>query len=147
MENIIRSISQLFNQYGFQAALIIIATVIFTNLIKGPIVKRAVAYAEKTGYDKAVITKNITFIPVGVAFILVVLVNLILVKFNFAALDWSEIASTSVVYASVAIATYESVKKQLEAYASKKNNTVAVIENTNTNSEDTEAKENTEVLE
>ncbi|MBE6132945.1 MAG: hypothetical protein E7180_06110 [Erysipelotrichaceae bacterium] len=105
------------------------------------------AYAEKTGYDKSVITKNITFIPVGVAFILVVLVNLILVKFNFAALDWSEIASTSVVYASVAIATYESVKKQLEAYASKKNNTVAVIEDTNTNSEDTEAKEITEVLE
>lgn len=121
MENIIKSIGTLFTSYGFQAAMIIIATIIITNLIKKPIVKRAVTFAEKSGYDKSVVTKNITFIPVAVAFVLVFLVNLIIAKFQFTSLNWTELASTAVIYAAVSTTTYEGAKKQLEAYASKKN--------------------------
>lgn len=145
MENIIQSIARLFTSYGFKAAMIIIATIIITNLIKKPIVKYASTYAEKSGYDKSVVTKNITFIPIAVAFILTFCVNLIVAKFNITTLHWGEMLSTAAVYAAVAMATYEATKKQLEAYASRKNVTpVAVADETVEKLEDSS---NEEVME
>lgn len=135
MENIIQSIARLFTSYGFKAAMIIIATIVITNLVKKPIVKYASTYAEKSGYDKSVVTKNITFVPIAVAFILTFCVELIIAKFNITTLQWGELLSTAAVYSAVAMATYEAAKKQLEAYASRKN-TVSIA---------TEATEKSEV--
>ena len=125
MESIINSIRNLFTTYGFRCASIAVATILIVNLIKKPIVKKANELMQKSGIDKSVVTKNITFLPVVVAFVLETLVTLVCAKFDFLALDFGYIASCSVMYGALSIATYESVKKHLEAYASSKN----VIEN------------------
>lgn len=119
MENIINNVANLFKTYGFQATTIIILTIIVVNLIKKPVIKKAESFARLTGYDKALITKNITFLPIAVSFLIIVVVNVIVVKFNFAVLEWGKMTSEAVIYGAVAIATYETSKKHLEAYASK----------------------------
>ena len=121
MENIINSIRNLFTTYGFRCASIVVATILIVNLIKKPIVKKANDLAQKSGMDKSVVTKNLTFLPVAVAFVLETVVTLVCAKFDFLALDFGRITSCAVTYGALAIATYESVKKHLEAYASAKN--------------------------
>lgn len=132
MENIINSIKNLFTTYGFRCASIVVATILIVNLIKKPIVKKANELMQSTGVDKSVVTKNITFLPVVVAFVLETLVTLVCEKFDFRALNFGTITSCAITYGALAIATYESIKKHLEAYASNKNSTqngtVAVAE-------------------
>ena len=121
MESIINSLKSLFTTYGFRAAAVIIATVAIVNLIKIPIVKYATKRAEASGKDKSAWTKFITVLPVGVAFVLEFIIELTINKFCFTALPFGEICSHAVLYGALAVATYESVKKQLEAYATNKN--------------------------
>lgn len=121
MENIINSIRSLFGTYGFRAAATVLAVVAIVNLIKKPIVKRAEKLTELCGLDKSVVTKNVTFLPVAVAFIIDFFAELMMSGFKFVALDFGKIVSDAVMYGALAVATYESVKKQLEAYAAKKN--------------------------
>ena len=117
MEGIINSVRSLFGTYGFHAAAVVLATVVVVNFVKRPLVRKAVTIAEKTGVDKSVITKNVTVIPVAVAFVIELTAALIGSRFNFRAVDYGAVASASVLYGALAIATYESVKKQLRAYA------------------------------
>ena len=124
MENIINSIKNLFTTYGFRCASIVVATILIVNLIKKPIVKKANELMQSTGVDKSVVTKNITFLPVVVAFVLETLVTLVCEKFDFRALNFGTITSCAITYGALAIATYESIKKHLEAYASNKNSTL-----------------------
>lgn len=121
MERIVNSVRSLFANYGFRAASIVIATVIVVNFIKKPIVRKAVSISERFGTDKAVITKYITALPVAVAFVIEFGVSLIAAGFDFAAVDYATVLSRAVLYGALAVATYESVKKQMEAYAAKKN--------------------------
>lgn len=121
MESIVNSVRSLFANYGFRAASIVIATVIVVNFIKKPIVRKAVSISERFGTDKAVITKYITALPVAVAFVIEFGVSLIAAGFDFAAVDYATVLSRAVLYGALAVATYESVKKQMEAYAAKKN--------------------------
>lgn len=121
MESIVNSVRSLFANYGFRAASIVIATVIVVNFIKKPIVRKAVSISERFGTDKAVITKYITALPVAVAFVIELVVSLVIAGFDFTAVDYATVLSRAVLYGALAVATYESVKKQMEAYAAKKN--------------------------
>ena len=121
MDNIINSIRSLFSTYGFRATAVIVATIIIVNLIKKPIVAKAKQIQAQSGVDKAVITKNITALPVLVAFALELLIEITINKFNFAVIDFSALVANAVLYGALAVATYEGVKKQLEAYSAKKN--------------------------
>lgn len=127
MEGIINSVSKLFGTYGFRSATIVIATVVIVNLIKKPIVKKAERLAADCGLDKSIVTKYITVLPVGVAFVLELLTELVLNKFAVFNIDYAAVATSAVLYGGLAIATYESVKKQLEAYAAKHNSTASAV--------------------
>ena len=130
MEGIINSVSKLFGTYGFRSATIVIATVVIVNLIKKPIVKKAERLAADCGLDKSIVTKYITVLPVAVAFVL----N----KFAVFNIDYAAVATSAVLYGGLAIATYESVKKQLEAYAAKHNSTASAVEKTEKESDPAE---------
>ena len=117
MEEILNSLRLLFSTYGFRAGAIIVATIIIVNLIKKPIVKKAEAFEKKTGADKSVITKYVTLLPIAVALALEFFVELALSRFAILSLDYGAIVSSAILYGALATATYESVKKQLEAYS------------------------------
>ena len=127
MDSIINSIKSLFTTYGFRASAVIVATIALVNLIKIPIVKKAKKIEEQSGVDKSIITRFITLLPILVAFVLETLIELILNGFNFGAVDYGDICSKSALYGALAVATYEGVKKQLEAYATKKNGKITLI--------------------
>ena len=120
MESIVNSIRSLFANYGFRTASIVIATVVIVNFVKKPIVRKAVSVASKIGVDKSVITKYITVLPVAVAFVIEFIVSLVTVGFDFFAVDYATVLSRAVLCGALAVATYESVKKQMEAYAAAK---------------------------
>lgn len=138
MEGIINSVSKLFGTYGFRSATIVIATVVIVNLIKKPIVKKAERLAADCGLDKSIVTKYITVLPVAVAFVLELLTELVLNKFAVFNIDYAAVATSAVLYGGLAIATYESVKKQLEAYAAKHNSTASAVEKTEKESDPAE---------
>lgn len=121
MESIMNSMRSLFSTYGFRAAVTVIATVAIVNLIKIPLMRYAKDREEKTGVDKSVVSKFVTALPVAVALVLEIFTTLVLVKFNIRAVDFAAVFSNAVLYGALAVATYESVKKQLEAYAAKRN--------------------------
>lgn len=120
MEGIINSVRSLMCNYGFRAAAVVLLTVVIVNLIKKPIVKRAERLAAEYGLNKSAVTKYVTYIPVAVAFVLELFCQLALSGFRFSAIDYGAVASSAVLYGALAVATYESVKKQLEAYAAGK---------------------------
>lgn len=121
MEGIINSVRNLFGTYGFHAAAVVLATIAVVNVVKRPLVKKAEELAARTGVDKSVVTKNVTIIPVAVAFVIELVVAVIAARFDFRAVDYGKVVTTSVLYGALAIATYESVKKQLRAYAASLN--------------------------
>lgn len=121
MESIINSVRNLFGTYGFHAAAVVLATIAVVNVVKRPLVKKAEELAARTGIDKSVVTKNVTIIPVAVAFVIELVVAVIAARFDFRAVDYGKVVTTSVLYGALAIATYESVKKQLRAYAASLN--------------------------
>lgn len=121
MESIINGIRSLFETYGGQVTIVILFTIMLTNVTKRPIIKYAGKVVEATGYDKSVVTKFISLIPFGFTFLQLFIVKLVILDFSFAAIEWGILMSEATVYAAVAIATYEVFKKQFEAYATKKN--------------------------
>lgn len=121
MEGIINSVRNLFGTYGFHAAAVVLATIAVVNVVKRPLVKKAEELAARTGIDKSVVTKNVTIIPVAVALVIELVVAVIAARFDFRAVDYGKVVTTSVLYGALAIATYESVKKQLRAYAASLN--------------------------
>lgn len=121
MEGIINSVRNLFGTYGFHAAAVVLATIAVVNVVKRPLVKKAEELAARTGIDKSVVTKNVTIIPVAVAFVIELVVAVIAARFDFRAVDYGKVVTTSVLCGALAIATYESVKKQLRAYAASLN--------------------------
>ena len=121
MEGIINSVRNLFGTYGFHAAAVVLATIAVVNVVKRPLVKKAEELATRTGIDKSVVTKNVTIVPVAVAFVIELVVAVIAARFDFRAVDYGKVVTTSVLYGALAIATYESVKKQLRAYAASLN--------------------------
>ena len=128
MDSIINSIRSLFSTYGFRATAVIVATIILVNLIKKPIISKAKKSQAKTGVDKSVITKNITALPVVVAFALEFIIEMVVSNFNFAVIDFGTVVANAVLYGALAVATYEGVKKQLEAYSAKRNDETALTD-------------------
>lgn len=121
MENeILTTFTQIFTNYGIKTFIIVFLTILLINIIKKPIVKKATEYAKKNNCDKSVITCYITYLTVLVVFILNLVYMLIIANFNFYALDWSNYAYTSLSYSAISIATYEAIKKHIQAYSSKK---------------------------
>lgn len=131
METIIESISQVFTSYGMITGLIIFGTIISVNLVKAPIKRAAEKYAQKNGLDKAVITQYLVFLPIIFSFIFTLLSSLINVKFQFASIDWSILLSQVTVNSTASIAVYESIKKAMDAYVSKKAKKQEKLETTN----------------
>ena len=129
MEGIINSVRNLFGTYGFHAAAVVLATIVVVNIVKRPLVRKAELLAEKTGVDKSVVTKNVTVIPVAVAFVIELIAALVAARFDFRSVDYGSVASAAVLYGALAIATYESVKKQLRAYAASVNEKNVAREN------------------
>ncbi|MBQ8749362.1 MAG: hypothetical protein IJZ29_02730 [Clostridia bacterium] len=121
MEEIILSIESLFANYGFKTGVVVMLSIFIVEIIKKPIVKKAEAYSLKSGLDKSIITKYLSFLPLGSVFVINLLWELVCIDFNFALLDFNSLLSTSLVMASITIATYEVLKKYLQAYCSKQN--------------------------
>lgn len=121
MEQIVTSINGLFTAYGARAASTIIFTVVAVNLIKKPIVSFFVKKAEAKGYAKDVVTRYITILPVIVAFVFNFIFELFTVKFKIGELSISDLGTKAVFYGGLSIALYEGIKKQLIAYAEKRN--------------------------
>ena len=144
MESIVNSIKSLFENYGFRAASIVVATVIIVNFVKKPIVRKAELIANKAGVDKSVITKYITALPVAVAFVIELFVSLATNGFRFLSVDYAAVLSRAVLYGALAVATYESVKKQMEAYAAKKNHVAANDDPDESEDKSHDPKENTD---
>jgi hypothetical protein len=128
---IIQWIQGLLVDYGAINVIIMLLTIFITNLIKKPIVNHAedfVASAKKllnADVDKSVITSNIVYIPVGVAFILYTVYTIIIVNFNISAIVWTELVSNSVVYGMLSMSIYEIGKAKLKSYIGKKTYTQA----------------------
>ncbi|MCU7522816.1 MAG: hypothetical protein HF308_20300 [Ignavibacteria bacterium] len=121
MESILNELSRLFSTYDFLTAVTVILIITLTNLIKRPIVTAATNFAVRSGLDKSIVTKNVMYIPYAIAFILNFIFTLVRVEFRFALVDFKEVVAVTVTTATLAIGLYEIIKKQLEAYASKKN--------------------------
>ncbi len=121
MNGVIDSLMRLFSTYGFKAGCIIVGVVLLVNLIKKPITKKAAALSSKFGYDKSVVTRYISLLPVGVSLFLTAVVELVSYKFHFTAVDWQKVLANALLYAAIAVAVYETIKKQLQAYAAKAN--------------------------
>ena len=121
MDNIVNSLRSLFSTYGFKAGVIIVGIIIIVDFIKKPITNLALKKSEQFGYDKSVITRYISILPIIVSFLLTAFSELIAVKFQFLKVVWSSVTANSLVYAAIAVATFETLKKQLQAYAAKTN--------------------------
>ncbi|MDR0426423.1 MAG: hypothetical protein LBH24_04535 [Clostridiales bacterium] len=120
METIVKSVGDLFTRYGARSALVILLTIVLVNLIKKPVYKKAGAYLAAKGCDKNVVTRYVTLLPVPVAFVLDLAAELFATGFALGAIVWPDMLSRAVLYGGLAIATYEGVKKQLQAYAAQK---------------------------
>lgn len=120
MDMIVTSLSELFTRYGARSAAIILLTVVAVNLIKRPLVGLAEKVADRTGTDKSVLTRYVSLLPVPVALLFDFICELFVRRFNLIGLSVPELLSRAVIYGGLAMATYESIKKQLEAYAAKK---------------------------
>lgn len=120
MNDLINLLKTLFETHGFKVAVIVLITILLVNLLKKPIVKKAEKYAEKHNCDKSVITRYITVLPYIVSFIIAYLWELILLNFEFAQIDYGTLLTNVLMYGSLSISTFETLKLQFEAYASKK---------------------------
>lgn len=110
----------IYDSYGFKALIVILLTIIVTNLIKRPIVKKADEYARKYNCDKSVVTKWIALVPYGLSFVF----NLLFVIVFAAAhndwnIAWRVYISDSALFATLSIAGFEIGKKCLESYVAK----------------------------
>lgn len=123
MESTLNQFRGLLESYGGLMTMMIVLTILIVNIIKKPILKKAIEIAEKTGYDKSIVTRYVSVLPIVVMFVLLFIYNLITVGLE--AIDWNELLSMSATYGAISIATYEVAKKQLQAYATK-NKTISV---------------------
>lgn len=110
---------QLFEQYGIVAILIILV-MLLTTLIKKKFLAKTIKKAEDNGYDKSIVTKNVMYIPYALAFVLYFIYYLISIKFDFALFSIKDVIDNTIVVALAAIALYEQIKLQIEAYKNKK---------------------------
>lgn len=120
MESIINLIKSLFGTYGVKVATIVLLTILFVNLIKKPIVSAAEKYALKHNCDKSIITRYLCLLPFVVAFLISLIWELILTNFDFSIIDYELLITNVLLYGSLSIATFETLKLQFEAYATKK---------------------------
>lgn len=147
MEQVFGSINSLFARYGARSAAIVLATVAIVNLLKKPFV----AKARRAGVpDKSVYTRYVTFLPMLVAGVLAFLCDLTAARFDFSQLDAAKIMRDALTLGALAIALYESVKKQLEAYSAKRlserDDAAGADENRGTGGENPDAAEAAEPL-
>lgn len=137
----------LLTNYGTVNLIIMVLVIVLTNIIKKPIVNKAENFVESakklTGIDvdKSVITSNIAFIPIGLAFVFYFIYALISVKFQFAMLDWVQVITNAIVYGMLSMSIFEVGKNKIKSYLSKKSYNEAkkqLSEIVNTNKQDTE---------
>lgn len=122
MEQFTNWLISVYQSYGFRAFLVIILTIVITNLTKHPIVKKAEKYALDYNADKSVITKWIALLPYAYAFILNAIFVVVLAAINKQwDVDWGKYIGDSALFASLSVAGFEIGKKCLESYVSKKN--------------------------
>lgn len=108
-----------FTTYGYRGVLILLV-IGLTELLKWPIKKAAERYAEKTGYDKSIVTWVIAIIPFILTFVWVLLIELYVLSWNIDAVAWKEVAENTAAYGGAAVATFEIFKKIMQAFRAKK---------------------------
>lgn len=146
---ILSTFTQIFTNYGVKTFLIVLITIVLVNLIKKPIIKKANEYAIKNNCDKSVITCYITYITIGIIFILNLIYELIIANFNFGVVDWNSYAYSSLSLCAITIATYEAIKKHIKAYTAKKQSNLTKQNSTNiteTQNQNTNATETKKIL-
>lgn len=146
MESIINSIKTLFGMYGFKVASIVLLTIFIVNLLKKPIIMSAKKYALKNNCDKSVITRYVSVLPFVISFLITFLWELILVNFNFSIIDYETLLTNVLLYGSLAIATFETLKLQFEAYAAKKQTGITQEKNNNFEKMYVEKKQSDDIL-
>lgn len=111
--------------YGAVNVIIMFLVIIITNLIKKPIINKAETFVKQAktlldvNVDKSVITSNIVYIPIGVAFVLYSAWNILYAGFDFSIIVWSQVISDSLVYGMLSISIFDILKTKLKAYVSK----------------------------
>lgn len=123
--DILSWIETLLTDYGAVNVIIMFLVILFTNLIKKPIVSKAESFVQKAkellniDVDKSVITSNIIYIPIGVSLVLYTIWNIIYAGFDFSQIVWSSVVSDALVYGMLSISIFEVFKSKLKAYTSK----------------------------
>ena len=146
MESVINSIKTLFGTYGFKVASIVLLTIFIVNILKKPIISASKKYAIKNNCDKSVITRYVSILPFIVSFVIAFLWELIIVDFNFSAIDYETLLTNVLMYGSLAIATFETLKIQFEAYAAKKQSNTTKVEKQSTTNVFIEEKKSEDIL-
>lgn len=122
---IVEWIKSLLIDHGAVNVIIMALVIVITNIIKKPIVAHADEFAatakKLTGLDidKRVITSNIIYIPIGVAFVLYFIYTLFAVEFVWSAIAWRQMIADSVVYGMLSMTCYDIGKSKLQAYINK----------------------------
>lgn len=121
MEDFTAWLISVYQSYGFRALIVIVLTILLTNITKRPIVKAAENYARGYNVDKSVVTKWIAVLPYAYAFALNLIIIVVFAAINGNwAIDWPKYIGDSSLFATISIAGFEVGKKCLESYASKK---------------------------
>ena len=122
MEEFTNWLIAVYQSYGFRALVVILLTIVLTNVTKHPIVKKAEKYALGYNVDKSVVTKWIAVLPYAYAMLLNLIIIVIMCAINKDwNIDWGKWVGDSALFASISVAGFEIGKKCLESYVSKKN--------------------------
>lgn len=156
--DILTWVESLLTDYGAVNVIIMFLVILFTNLIKKPIVNKAEEFVAKAkqllniDVDKSVITSNIIYIPIGISLILYTMWNIIYAGFDFSQIVWSSVISDAFVYGMLSISIFEVFKSKIKSYTSKNTykdakEQLAALESAAKNNTETESTVNTEVTE
>lgn len=120
MEDFLSTFSSIFTNYGVKTFIIVFLTIILVNIIKKAIIKKATNYAQAHNCDKSIITCYITYIVLIIVFVLNLLYELVVTKFNFTLINWTNYVYSSFTLASISIGTFETIKKQIQGFTARK---------------------------
>lgn len=133
-EAMAEKIGNFFSTYGLAGSVIIILVMVLTQLLKWPIKKAAIKWAEKNGLpeeSKKRITQWVALIPFVLSFLFSFLyVIWFQAHWDVNAIDWFDVGKFTVSYASVAIATFDIIKGFVDGYTLKKNENLIPTETT-----------------
>lgn len=125
------------SKYGLGDAIVIVAIIILTWIIKGPIKKAGLRYAEKYSVDKSAVTWVISLIPYALALIAAFVISLWENKWDISKVDWATVVKQMAVLAGASQGVYETINvtwKGAQARKEKAKNEISQEASTSTSS-------------